>query len=730
MAFQENKNNYIYLDTMEPPEHIHGTEDIDKQVSKLHKAVEKGFQDSIERQNSVLDYWDLYYCRMNDKQFYSGETKIFVPFVHNAVNARKTRFTNQIFPQSKRHVECISTDGTTPDAILSLAEHYITATKLRSQIMPALCVNGDVEGNYSLYLGWRTFEREIKRRIKIPIHPETGEAKGEGNEDALMIETVVDGMPDVEIIADGDLCVLPATSDSIDYALNSGGSATVIRRWSKSKVEQAIEDGTIDKKAGETLVDQMEEAQNKIGRRNTKKALTEAMGIKLGGKEVELFEIWTKLKIKEDKDESKGKGKKRRAKHKLCQLFVQADGKVLGCRENPYWNGKCPILSVPVVKTAGTFKGEPRIKFVADLQYKANDAINIAMDSAMYSLLPIVMTDPEKNPKVASMVLNMAAIWETSPKDTQFVNFPNLWEQGFSIAGQARDLIMQTLSVSPAAITQTGAKKKPSQAELSNEQAVDLLTTADAVTILEEGILTPIIQWFIDLDYQYRDRDLVIKKYGPMGLQAEMETIEPLQMNERYEFRWLGVEAARNAQQTQMQISGMNVLRGIPPQLYPQYQLDLSPMIAQLVENTYGPRLAPLIFKTISHTLAQPPQEENMLLLQGFDVPVSMLDNDVEHMQVHSQAMQGNPLADHSGMMRAHMQKHTMQLQAKQAQQHPQPGQPGTPGGQPSQGLPGQSKPGAVPMRSPTGGQNPAGSLSADTMNLGRAGRQARGNNA
>jgi hypothetical protein len=723
-----NKSDFAYISEMEDPKHLLDEDGIRDQLSKLLKDINKGFEDGIERADSIMDYWDLYYCRMNDKQAYSGESKIFIPFVHNAVNARKTRFVNQIFPQSKRHVECTSSDGTTPDAILSLAEHYITATKLRTQVMPALCVNGDVEGDYTIYLSWRSFEREIKRRVKMPVDPRTGEAKGEGKDEILLTEVVVDGTPEVEIIPDTDLCVLPATSDSIDQALQVGGSVSIVRRWTKTKVEALIDDGTIDEEAGEALLGKMESTRDKVGRRNTKKALTEGMGIKVSAKEVEVFEVWAKLKIKEPRTKTPGK-KKRRPKRKLCQIFMRGDGEYLGCRENPYWNGKCPVLSVPVVKTAGSFKGEPRLKFCADMQYKANDAINIAMDSAMYSLLPIVMTDPEKNPRVASMILNMAAIWETSPNDTKFVEFPNLWEQGFSIAGQARDIIMQTLSVSPAAITQTGAKKKPTQAEMSNEQAVDLLTTADAVTVLEEGILTPIVQWFIDLDYQYRDRDLTIKKYGAMGLQAEMQTIEPLQMNERYEFRWLGVEAARNAQQIQTQISGMNVLRGIPPQLYQGYRLDLTPIIASLVENTFGPRLAPLIFESIQHQLSIPPEEENPLLLEGHDVPVSPLDNDVEHIQKHNAVMQGNPLGDPSGMMRTHIQKHTMALQQKQMAQMPQ-GAPGTPGGQPGQGMPGQPRPGAMPMRSPQGGQNPPGALPADQMNPQRAGRQARGNGA
>jgi len=730
----------IYLNDYEEPEHMLGDEDIDEQLEKLFKKVSKGFEDQRERTDALADYWDIYNCKLNQHQFYSGESKVYLPLVNNAIQARKTRFTNQIFPQSRRHVEAITTDGTVPDSLLSLTEHYISQTKLRTEVMPALCVNGDVEGSYHLAVSWRKYERTIKRRVKLPIDPNTAEANKPDTE-AVSIEKVVDGYPEAVILHDCDVVVLPATADSIDNALARGGSVTILRRYTKSQIEQFKDDGTFDAQAAEDLLEVMEDVSHKSQNKNQSKKLAEELKIKVhGGGELDVYEIWTKLKVKETSGSSEltnGKSRKKekpkqKSKRKLCQVFINADGIVLGCRESIYWNNRVPVLSCPVVKTAGAFKGDSRVKFCADMQYKANDCVNIAMDSAMYSLMPIVMTDPNENPRVASMIMSMAAIWECNPRSTAVIQFPDLWEKGFGLAQMARDAILQTLSVTPAAITQGSSRKKPTQADIANEQAVDLLTTADAVTVLEEGILTPLIQWFVDLDYQFRDRALTVKKYGPMGVQAQMEEIEPLQMNERVEFKWLGVEAARNAQQVQQQIAAMNILRGVPKEFYPGYELSLQPAIAQLVESTFGPRLAGQIFKPSTAMQSMPAEQENLMLMDGFQTHVSPMDDDKQHLEQHLHFLKtGGPLADTHAQLRAHIQEHMMSLQRKQMAMAPggAPGQPGKPA-QPG-GAPGQARQGAMPTRLPTGYQNPAGAIPADQINsAARAGRMPRGGNA
>jgi len=512
-------SSIIYLEDYIEPEHLLGDEDIDEQLVKLYERARKAFEEQKERADDLADYWDIYNCKINEHQFYAGDSKVFVPLVNAAIQARKTRFVNQIFPQSKRHVEAITTDGTVPDSLLSLAEHYISSTRLRTEVMPALCVNGDVEGSYHLSLSWRSFKRTIKKRVRSPINPQSGATQPQGKDEAIVTEEILDGRPEIEVLHDSDIVIFPASADSIEDALERGGGVAIIRRYSKAEIERLKDEGVFDKEAGEDLIESLEDVRQKIPEKNIKKQLTDNLGIKLGkGEPLEVYEVWTKLKLEDEDKSSMKRGEKSKTSRKLCQTFIKSDGVPLGCRESIYWNSKVPILSCPVVKTAGVFKGDSRVKFCADMQYKANDAVNIAMDSAMYSLMPIVMTDPNDNPRVASMIMSMAAIWECNPNSTKVIQFPDLWEKGFAIAASAKDTILQILSVTPATITQGASKKKPTQADIANEQMVDILTTADAVTTLEEGILTPLLQWFIALDYQFRDRELTIKKYGPLGV--------------------------------------------------------------------------------------------------------------------------------------------------------------------------------------------------------------------
>ena len=140
---------------------------IKKELLRIFKEVEEGYRDQWNRANEQQDYWDIYNCVLTAKQFYVGNSKIFVPVVHNAINARKTRFTNQIFPQAGRYVEVTSSDGTRPDALASLLEHYVRKSKLRTKVMPALTKAGDIEGQYNVYVSWCSRKRHVTWRTQV-----------------------------------------------------------------------------------------------------------------------------------------------------------------------------------------------------------------------------------------------------------------------------------------------------------------------------------------------------------------------------------------------------------------------------------------------------------------------------------------------------------------------------------------------------------------------------------
>lgn len=698
---------------------------IEETLLETYKDVEKGFQAQLDRSDEIADYWDVYNCKLNQHQFYSGNSRIFVPITHDAVNARKTRFVNQLFPQTGRYVEVTTEDGTMPQAQMALLEHYVRLAKLRTQVAPALVKNGDVEGQYTVYVDWQETTRHVvsktKKKAKVGIgaehQAEASDAPGEpdavADEQGLEVETDEDvydiheetlksGRPCVEVIADTDFLVLPMTVDSLEVALEAGGSVTILRRWTVAQLEKMKKRGSVRADQADKMIEELRK-EDRPGEYDKPKKMVDAAGVHHGerGKYALVYETWLKLYLAGER--------------RLCRAFFGGDRLVLGCKRNPYWSDRLPIKSAPVEKVQGSFKGISKVYPIADIQYAANDAVNQGADACAYALSPIILTDPEKNPRAGSMILSMGAVWLTDPKSTQFAKFPALWKDALEIVMAHASQIFQTLGVNPARITQTNAspKKKPSQAEIANEQQIDILTTADAVSVLEDEIFTPVLTFMIELDHQFRKDDLIVREYGEMGMRANMQAIPPTQMDKRYQFRWYGVEAARNAQQIQQQISGLNILRGMPPQLYEGYRLDLAPAIAQLVENTFGPRLAPLIFKDARMEITMDPNEENRLLIEGLALPVHLMDNHQEHLMVHMQTLQ---LGDPSGVIRVHMMAHAKALEQQQQQAMAQLGPPqqqGVPGG----GGQGSRGPriGAQPGQ-PRGGQNPPGAIHEDRM--------------
>ena len=694
----EEEDEGEFEQTADRKKNLASSKKVRDKLLKQYDDIEKGFTDQYDRSDEIRDYWELYNCQLGAHQFYQGNAQIFVPIVHNAVNARVTRFTNQLFPQTGRHVECISSEPTLPRATLALAEHYVRKSKLR-QLIPALLVNGDVEGHYHVYASWATHTRYTTKKVSKPVQTDDGPAPEKV--DDIEEETLKASHPEVEIIADTDILVLPATVDSLDVAIESGGSVTIVRRWGKAKLQQMIDDGHIDKKEGEEMMEEMSKDISRTEQYDKPKGMAAAAGIKKDGrgKWALIYETWSLVKTPDGK--------------RLCRTFFGGPKKVLSCHRNPLWCDRLPLISAPVSKIQGSFKGQSQIKPVADLQYYANDIMNEAADSSSYAMLPIIMTDPEKNPKVGSMVLSLAAVWETSPKDTQFAQFPPLWKDGLEIVAAVKNEIMQTLSVNPAMITQMVGKKKQTQAEVSQEQQVDILTTSDSVQVLEHGILTPLISLFIEMDHQYRDEEILVRQYGEMGMAAGMEGVPPIQMDHRYSFRWFGVESARNAQQIQQQIAALNVVRGIPPQLYMGYSLNMAPAIVNLIESSFGPQLGRLIFKDMRSELSVDPHKENELLDEGHVVPVHPLDEHGQHMQIHMEAMQTH--GDEHGVYREHLLLHQQAaMQQAQAQAQQAQGTPGAPGGA-GPGQPGQSPPGAQPG-GPRGQQQPQGAIHPDEM--------------
>ena len=664
---------------------------LEEDLGDLYDDVVKGFSDKNSRADANREYWDIYNCNLTEKQAYSGTSHAFIPVIHDAIEARVTRFTNTLFPTSGRHVDVVTNDQHIPHGTISLLENYVDTSKLRA-ITPALLRNGDVEGHYSLYVEWKETKRTITKRVKKPVT--MGELELDDEYETVEDEEITDRTPEVLVVADSDICVLPATAPSPEAA----EVVAIALRLSKAEIKRRIKTGEFDKKTGESLIENFSISPNPQ-QPNPDKDKAEAAGVKFDGgtKHALIYMIWTKrIKL---------------GKHKGWSVSYHAgESMCLSLKRNPNWCDRVPVLSAPLKRVGGSFWGVSPVSAIAETQYAANDALNMGLDSAQYALLPIVMTDPEKNPRTGSMILNMAAIWLTDPNTTKIVEFPPIWKEAFELVAALKSQCMQSLSVNPAMMPQGGGRKKPSQAETSQEQAVAIESTADAVTILEEAIFTPLLKWFYEMDHQYREESLVVRQFGSLGVDAVLEEVDPSTMDTQYQFKWIGVEVTRSAQQVQQMIAFTNVLKGTPPDLLGGMTLNLAPLLEDAAEKVFGPRLAPKILIDERDKMTVAPEIENMMMAAGHPAEVHPGDNDPQHMQVHFQGAQqafaqGSPM----DAFKAHIMKHQQALQKKaQASQPPMQGLPG-PGG------PGGPREGAMPGM-PRGGQQPPGVIHHDQL--------------
>jgi hypothetical protein len=664
---------------------LSGRKTVCEEAIKVCQAAQKAFDDQRDRSEASSDHWSAFNVQLTDLQYYHGTSEICAPFVQDAVRARQTRFSGQLFPENQKHVEAVG-QGPTPFATISLIEHYIRQSKLKTNVVDPLLINGDVEGQYNVFVSWEKRTRHVTAKVKKPVEDDDGMETGDEVEDMADEEEVVDSGPAFEVLADSDVAVFPSTCQTVEQALEDGGGVVILRRWTKGQIKRKQASGEIDSAAAERILDQMTSVEKAAEIKDVNKDKARAAGLKLSGKTslAIVFDIWCKLKVD--------------GQRRICRILWAGDQVFLSIKRNPYWCDRVPLFSCPVDRVSGLFKGKAPVASVLGFHILGNDIINEMADSGHFSMLPIIMTDPARNPRVTSMVLAPAAIWETDPQSTEFAEFPDMWKTGIERAVAIRSQIFQTLGVNPSMIPgTTGSPRKMNQAEIALEQQVDILTTADAVTVLEEGILTPMISFILELDHQFRDESVLVRSFGPVGEKIMMEEIEPQQIDRKVVFRWLGVEAAKNAAKMQQQIAFINVLRGIPPQAYPGYQLNLAPVIEQQTENLFGPVLAPQIFKR-EDEITIDPHIENEMMEHGFDVEVHPGDQDIQHLQVHMIALKQS--GDPHATIRKHIQKHQAQALAKAQKQmmarQAQPqggGAPGpTMGGQP--GMP-QSQPGA-----------------------------------
>ncbi len=670
---------------------------------KFYPKISKAYQNREEADDDISEYWNIYTATPDDNQTYQGNSKVYVPVVRDAINARAKRALKQNFPVKYKHVDALGADSEKPYPQLALLEHYIRTTKLKS-ICRSMYVAGDVTGQWNLYIDWMREVRNIKGMVRR--NPAVEALDGEIADPVEEKETVEDSEtieegPVITDFATEDLVVIPPTFNDIEKA-----EIVCLRlRMDKEAVERLVDEGVFILKENTDISDWMQGKESKEKRNPDKKRTSDA-GIKTEGtlKFALIYEATAYLEFE--------KGKK-----SLGYVYFAGEDDIIGIIKAPQWGQKRPILSAPVDRISGSFNGVSKIEAVKFMQWNLNDFWNMGQDSAMYSLLPIVMTDPEKNPNYAMMVYGLAAVWPTNPNDTKFAAFPALWKDSVQMCGAIEAQINKSLDVNDMMLGRMppGRKNAGMQGAMQQEASVPILDHAER---FEEEILNPLMERFFEYDCQFREEDLTVLTMGEIGIKASMQVIPPQQWGNRYNFSWVGTEYVMNMQRMQQQIATMNVLRGIPPQQLNGRRVDIGPILDILVDNVFGSELSNRILIDDRNKYTVSPEVEDEMMVNGIAAEVHELDDDIEHIKVHQQS--GQKTGDPSGMLRTHIQQHMQALQMKRqkamaAQAPQQGGMPGVPGGA-APGVAGTPRPGAQPAPQKLPMQNPPGAIGPDQM--------------
>ncbi len=684
------------------------------QAKKLYPLLVKGYQNKDEQDQRIREYWNIYNAIPDANQQYTGNSQGYVPAIRDAINARAKRSLKQLFPSNHRHVDGLSAEAEIPYTQLALLEFYIRQTKLRAIVRSDL-IAGDVTGQWNLMVDWSKSVRSITKLVKR--NATIGEVDGEDVSELGLEnpaeevedteeEDITEEGPEVVDFATEDLVVIPPTCDNLQKAR----AVSIRLRMSVGKVQEMVDEGVFilpEKSDIEAFCNDQDQ-----NRKNPAKKQTNDAGIKTEGtdRHAEIFQCYAKLDLGGDTREE-------------AIIFFAGQEQIVGIIKNPLWSGKRAVISAPIERLQGSFFGQSKIEPVKFLQWQLNDFWNMGQDSAMYSLLPIWAADPLKNPNWASMTMGLAAVWPIDPVGIKAITSPQLWKDAVAICDTMKRQIWESMDINEMMMGAMPAGRKNNQlmGSMSQEQSTNII---DHSTRYEEEMLNPLLEMLFEFDQQYRTADLMIETRGPIGVSAKVEAIPPQQWDQRFYFRWAGVEFTQSMQLMQQKIAWMNVLKGIPPQQLNGKTLDVTPILTGCTEEMFGPELAPkiLIDKRNMYTVAAVVEDE--MMHNGFLVDTHEADDDPAHLQAHMRAaaMNGDPL----GIYKQHMGAHMMQLQRKKEMAMVQGGGGGMPGGpggagpgnqMPAPGVAGAPRPGAIPAQD--GGrpmQNPPGAIQTDAM--------------
>lgn len=336
-----------------------------------------------------------------------------------------------------------------------------------------------------------------------------------------------------------------------------------------------------------------------------------------------------------------------------CIISICDRGTVLRAKKNDL--GFRPYVSARCVQLASEFYGFTPVDTVTALQQHLNTVNNQALDCATFSLNPIAAIDPAilNDPNlVKQFVLSPGQKWPVHPESIAWRTIPDVSSTGYKAAAQLSGVISNSLH-SDFSLPAAG---KTATAYLGGAGVIsDILS--GVVGNIESQCLTPMLHKLLRLAYLNMPQEEEIAVTGEdgvvIGINLKRDDIEA-----GVSIRWAAAEMTMAAQiKSQQLIQFFSIASRVPPQMWMSFgiRFRLDRLLKTLWSEAFNLHGEDRLFENIAAYAPLDANVENSLLAEGVAVPVHPLDNDMEHLAVHSRIIQ-NP----QSML--HQQQHQMKL--------------------------------------------------------------------
>jgi hypothetical protein len=236
--------------------------------------------------------------------------------------------------------------------------------------------------------------------------------------------------------------------------------------------------------------------------------------------------------------------------------------------------------------------------------------------------------------------------------------------------GLVNDIKMQiqtTMGLTPPVNVDQGSRKPAAVAAMMQSEIQ--MAEQDWARSFEQNILVPAARWILALDQKHRKNPVTTFGVSEQLMEIDISGLDPKQ----FLFTWLGSRQATNPAKSQQVLTALNILSRVPPQALGGKTLDLAPLLEYLFGTIFALPVADKIISDPRENTSIDPRIENQGLGMGVYLPVHKQDDDMLHMQVHSQ-IQTPEARDH---MQEHMKQAHLKMQAQQQAQMEQVSQAG-----------------------------------------------------